>query len=258
MSYNVDLYLDYLQTPQLYEMLFLEFSIIVMPNYKDIAHHNVVKTAKNKVQQLTKGVAGDGRKLQKIDAQIAKYTKSGNLGAVKRLKHQRQGVLDAMKKKITLAKKIKFDTRKSAEVIRKQEAGRKKLNKAIAKTAKKAHAKLTGKELPPEPKAPTVAKKSVEKVSAATKTAVKKIKASVPDVAPVAKKKGDSLGTIAKKAAKTTGKIGLIAGASAAAAYGGYKIYQRYLSQAAKKCKGKSGSERSLCIKQYMQARRKD
>lgn len=32
---------------------------------------------------------------------------------------------------------------------------------------------------------------------------------------------------------------------------GGYAIYKRYFSKAAKACKGKSGSERSVCIKKF-------
>ena len=33
--------------------------------------------------------------------------------------------------------------------------------------------------------------------------------------------------------------------------YGGYKIYQRFLSKAARACSNKSGEEKTACIAQY-------
>jgi len=250
MSYSTSLYLNYLQYPELYEMLYInEFFLVVIPDYKSIGHNTVVKTAKEKVAALTKDVAGLARKVQSLDQKIAKYRKSGNRGAVQQLTKQKQALSKQIQKKIGQAKLVKAQTKQSVEFIKKQQAGREKLNKAIVDKTKQVLGKV--KDPKEVPVTPTVQK------------TIKTVKATTPKVEPITtviKKTAPKAGEVSaslKKAVKTTGKIGLIAGGSAAAAYGGYKLYQRYLSKAAKHCKGKVGAERTLCIKQYMQARRK-
>lgn len=84
-------------------------------------------------------------------------------------------------------------------------------------------------------------KKTVE----LTKKTSKKLKPT-----PVATKKGGVKATALLKTAKGVGgKAAMVAG-GAAAAYGGYKAYQRYFGKAAKKCRGKSGAEKTLCLQQ--------
>jgi hypothetical protein len=87
----------------------------------------------------------------------------------------------------------------------------------------------------------------------AKKTAANKLKIAAqqtsqfkPAVKKAVTKSGGSLGTTLKKVG---GKAALVAG-GAAAAYGGYKLYKRHFSKAAKKCKGKNGAERTLCLQQ--------
>ncbi len=65
----------------------------------------------------------------------------------------------------------------------------------------------------------------------------------------------EGLGSVLKKTIKATGKqagIGLAAlTAAALVIYGGYKIYQRFFSQAAKACSKLSGSQRDQCVKKF-------
>jgi len=58
--------------------------------------------------------------------------------------------------------------------------------------------------------------------------------------------------TTAKKVAGKSSIKGMAGKAAigAAAAYGGYKLYKRYMSKAAKKCRGLSGDEKTLCLRQ--------
>ena len=50
-----------------------------------------------------------------------------------------------------------------------------------------------------------------------------------------------------KQMAKTAGAVAL----AAAAIYAGTKVYQRYMSQAGRACKGKGGAERTACMKNF-------
>lgn len=75
---------------------------------------------------------------------------------------------------------------------------------------------------------------------------VKTVKPTVAKLKPAVKKVVPKAASTLKPFMKKAGMVG----AGAAAAYGGYKFYKRYLSKAAKKCQGKSGSEKTLCLKQ--------
>jgi len=90
--------------------------------------------------------------------------------------------------------------------------------------------------------APTVQKTAANKL----KIAAQQTSKFKPAVKKAVTKGGGSLGTTLKKVG---GKAALVAG-GAAAAYGGYKLYKRHFSKAAKKCKGKNGAERTLCLQQ--------
>ena len=86
------------------------------------------------------------------------------------------------------------------------------------------------------------------KAGTTVKTAAKKVipKVPIPKIVPGIKTATPKVGTALKKMG---GKAAMVAG-GAAAAYGGYKLYKRHFSKAAKKCKGKSGAERTLCLQQ--------
>lgn len=105
------------------------------------------------------------------------------------------------------------------------------LNKKTRELNKKGAAVKTAKVKP----VVTKAGKGKTVITKVTKT----VKPTIKKVAPKAK---GALKPFMKKA-------GMV-GAGAAAAYGGYKFYKRYLSKAAKKCQGKSGAEKTLCLKQ--------
>ena len=91
----------------------------------------------------------------------------------------------------------------------------------------------------------TTALAKTTKVGTTVKTAAKKV-VPIPKIVPGIKTATPKVGTALKKMG---GKAAMVAG-GAAAAYGGYKLYKRHFSKAAKKCKGKSGAERTLCLQQ--------
>jgi hypothetical protein len=81
------------------------------------------------------------------------------------------------------------------------------------------------------------------------KTAVSKLKIAAQQTSklkPAVKKAAPKVASTIKPFMKKAGMVGV----GAAAAYGGYKLYKRHFSKAAKKCKGKSGAERTLCLQQ--------
>jgi hypothetical protein len=41
-----------------------------------------------------------------------------------------------------------------------------------------------------------------------------------------------------------------------AAAFGGYKLYKRFLSKSARSCRGYSGASKTSCMKSYMNAKK--
>ena len=125
-----------------------------------------------------------------------------------------------------------------------------KVKKAVKKVASDANTQRRIKDLASLNKktvTPT-AKKVIQKTGS---TAAKKLKIAAQQTSqlkPVAKKAAPKLAAKLKSAG---GKAALVAG-GAAAAYGGYKLYKRHFSKAAKKCKGKNGAERTLCLQQNM------
>ena len=61
----------------------------------------------------------------------------------------------------------------------------------------------------------------------------------------LAKGLGDALG----------GPLGMAA-LGGAAAFGGYKLYKRFLSKSARSCRGYSGADKTGCMKSYMNAKK--
>ena len=91
--------------------------------------------------------------------------------------------------------------------------------------------------------------KTVVKKGAVKQTAASKLKIAAQQTSklkPAVKKAAPKVASTLKPFMKKAGMVGV----GAAAAYGGYKLYKRHFSKAAQKCKGKSGSERTLCLQQ--------
>lgn len=94
-----------------------------------------------------------------------------------------------------------------------------------------------------------------DKISAAKKA----ISSAAGDVSKGVSKMGGnvakSAGELAGKAKDVMGQPGAQYAAAAAVAVGGaalaYKAYKRFFSQAARACKGKSGAEKTGCMKQF-------
>ena len=124
--------------------------------------------------------------------------------------------------------------------------------------------------------------KGLEKGKELATQAGEKIKAAdtaVKDVLPQGAQQAlDTAGTAAGQTAQTVaGKLGAgadtagavgqaaqavassplgLAALGGAAAYGGYKLYKRFLSKSATACKGYSGPDKTACMKSYMDAKR--
>lgn len=120
----------------------------------------------------------------------------------------------------------------------------KKVTEPIEKGAEfvKGAAKRVGSE-------PSV-KGGTEKVTAAAKGSVEKAQNFLEDVGAKAGAKGQA-GALddpgIRGARVVLGPLAL----SSLLIYGSYKTYKRYFSKAAKACAGKSGKERSMCIKTF-------
>ena len=97
-------------------------------------------------------------------------------------------------------------------------------------------------------------KKAVAKKAASTAAqqaaAKKKLAIAAQQTSKVGKKVATKSGGTLLKTAKSVGGKAALAAAGAGAAYGGYKLYKRHFSKAAKACKGKAGAERTLCLQQ--------
>jgi hypothetical protein len=86
-------------------------------------------------------------------------------------------------------------------------------------------------------------------VAGGVETGLQKIGVS-PDTAA-------KVGTQAGGAAQTVASSPLgMAALGGAAAFGGYKLYKRFLSKSARACRGYSGSQKTACMKSYMDAKR--
>lgn len=120
----------------------------------------------------------------------------------------------------------------------------KKVTEPIEKGAEfvKGAAKRVGSE-------PSV-KGGTEKVTAAAKGSVEKAQNFLKDVGTKAGAKGQA-GALDNPAIRGAGVVLGALALSTLLIYGSYKTYQRYFSKAAKACAGKSGKERSMCIKTF-------
>jgi len=228
MNYMLPLYLDYLERPKIYEGLFYkELGII---SEKGPFSGDVIERIRSK-----------------IDETVQTYSKNKAARDAKRALKGKSKPIAPMKLKAS---------HKTAATTQRKIGDLKALNK-------KTH-ELTGKTK-------TVAKRKIgdlktlnkktQELSGKTKAVVKKAGTKWSPKAVKAGKtaaKGSEFGTtVVKKAAPKVAstikpfmkKAGMV-GAGAAAAYGGYKLYKRHFSKAAQKCKGKSGSERTLCLQQ--------
>jgi len=177
MNYMLPLYLDYLERPEIYEMIYLKEA-----GQLNVPYKNIGKIAKKNIKTHTARM-----KLK------AAHKVASDADTQRRIKD-----LAALNKK------------------------------TVTTTAKKM--------------APTVQKTAASKL----KIAAQQTSKFKPAAKKALTKSGGSLGTTLKKVG---GKAALVAG-GAAAAYGGYKLYKRHFSKAAKKCQGKSGAARTLCLQQ--------
>ncbi len=163
----------------------------------------------------------------------------GDTSAAEKLKNQ----LTALEPKIAAAKKAIAQGASKAVETGKEVAS------DVAKGAGKAFEK--GKDI-----AGDVAAKAKDVAGDVSKSASKyadKAGDVAKDVAKGAEKMG---GKIAKGAGELAGKAKDLASTpgaqyAAAGAVAAYKAYQRFFSQAARACKGKSGAEKTGCMKQF-------
>lgn len=131
--------------------------------------------------------------------------------------------------------------------------------KDAAKAAQATLAKITKHYNTVKQQASAVAGDVAKKASEVGAQASKKASEVGADVAKgargvagkISKGAGDLAGK-AKELASTPGaKYAAVGVIAAAAALASYKVYKRFFSQAAKACKGKSGSEKTACMNAY-------
>jgi hypothetical protein len=88
--------------------------------------------------------------------------------------------------------------------------------------------------------------KTAKDVAGAVKSGAEKLGVSPETVAKI------DPGTVASAAASPLGMAAL----GGAAAFGGYKLYKRFLSKGARACRGYSGTAKTSCMKSYMGAKK--
>jgi len=152
--------------------------------------------------------------------------------------------------KVTPFKPIKKVLKTTRDPLAALPPGYRKVGKKVVKTVSKAKthfdkpiADIKRKAVEVKPVVQDVKKKGIEAgIKAGTK---------IKDVAATAGKAVSKAGKAVAGFAKTS--PGIVGGAAIAALalYASYKVYKRFLSKAAKACGGRSGAEKTSCMKKF-------
>lgn len=271
MSYATECYLDYLDTKPIYEQLFLEMT----STYKELLEAPATALAGLTWGAVKKKMAANQDVIQKLVAHKEKWTAQG--GDMAKM------VIPKIDAKIAAAQKTQSGLEnalatapKSALDTAAQTAGdvgkwgKEKAAQGVEK-AKQADAwakeKLAGSETGEKVLGGLEkAAGKTGKVTTTPGTVDAPMSTAVDGGAGVAGAVQKGLHNVgvdpaaATSAGQTAGAVvGSPLGAAAlggVAAFGGYKLYKRFMSKSARACRGYSGGQKTACMKSYMDAKR--